>query len=363
MNQKTIIAGILCTSLLATAAYAAGPAVQMQPIAAAVSDSAETSAAVDAPAAVPEQKVPYSIGVRAVVTDILKDNGRLSLEVKPEEGEPIILILSEETILVDQQKAVPVGAEEIKVGDTIYAYHDLIMTMSIPGQTPALAILTNLDDDSAPAVLHMPEKIQRSEDGVRVLCDNGSMWINMVEDTVFTPYRTRQVVGSDDIRIGQPFLAWYDFVFTMDPGLANAERVMILPASQETKAASLVMDGDMVIDAKMEDGTVTVPARLTAEALGLTVGYRRENGVGVVTISNGKGEISMVLGEDAYGYSAAASGMPAAGPKSYGKAPYAAPYMDGSDVTWMSAEAFELLGYEVTLSHGEITILDGNQGA
>lgn len=352
MNQKTIIAGIICASLLATAACAADPrdSAAVQPTAAAAADTAP-AAGLDAP----EQAVPYSIGVRAVVTDIMNDNGQISFEVKPEDGEPIILHLSDATILVDNQSAAPVGVEDIRVGDTVYAYHDIMMTMSIPGQTPALAILTNLGD-SVPAALHMPEQVRRNGATASVLCDNGSIWVRTAEETVFTPYRTRQIVTASDIRMGQPFLAWYDVVMESYPAQAVADRVMILPADPEEHELNLVIDGDMVISAKLSDGAVIVPARLTAETLGLTVGYRKENGTAFITIADGSGEISMTLGEDAYSYHAKAGDSTV---MSFGAAPYTAPYMDGGDVTWMSAEAFELLGYKVTLTHGSLGIQSG----
>ena len=231
-----------------------------------------------------------------------------------------------------------------------------MMTMSIPGQTPAIAILTNLGE-GAVAKLHMPERVEQNDEGASALCDNGSIWVRTAKDTVFTPYRTRQMVSAADIRMGQPFLAWYDIVMESAPAQAVAKRVMILPSANEEQALSLKLDGDMVISAKMVDGTVVVPARLTAEALGLKVGYRQENGKAFVTISNGTGELSMTMGEDAYSYRATASGtVGATAALPYGAAPHTAPYMEGASVTWMSAEAFELLGYEVSLAHGELSI-------
>ena len=364
MNKKIVITGIVCALLLMSAAYAADtsvPAAELAP-AASVSDTAEApaadTAAADAPAAAPVEEIPYSIGVKATVTGVnTTEDGYTSIEVKKEDGETIVLNLSDETIIVDNQAGTAVGLDSIKEGDTIYAYHSMMMTMSIPGQTPALAILTNLGE-TVPAKLHMPEQVRYLDNKVTALCDNGSIVLSTSDETVFTPYRTRQIVAAQDIRLGHAFLAWYDVVMESYPAQVTATRVMILPEQAEPDAVSLTLDGDMVIDAQWKDGTIVVPVRTTAEALGLTVGYRKEGDTAFVTIGNDIGEIRMTMGEDAYSYSTTKPGMVGAtAALPYGAAPYLAPYMDGTtQVTWMSAEAFELLGYDVTLTHNQLSI-------
>lgn len=354
MNKKILVSGTVCAALLCTAAFAVSPNHAAETPAAAPSVSAP-AAPLDAPATMPEEATPYSIGIKATVTEIMKIDGGVSIEVKPEDGEPIVLILSDETILLDNQQASPVSVDDIKVGDTIYAYHDIMMTMSIPAQTPALAILTNLGE-GAIATLHMPEQAVRNDGTVSVLCDNGSIWVKTTADTIFQPYLTRQIVRAEDIRIGQPFLAWYDIVAESYPAQATANRVMILPADLEERELSFTVDGDMAIGAKMVDGVPVVPARTTAEALGLKVGYRKDGKNAYITISNDSGELSMMLGEDAYRYTTTVPGaVGATAPLSYGVMPFTAPYF-GTTSTWMSAEAFQLLGYNVTLQHGELEI-------
>lgn len=366
MNQKMMIAGILCALVLCTAAFAANPkdgaetsaadSASVPAASSAAVDTVPTADPIDAPAEMPAETIPYSIGVKAVVTEILRDGDNISLEVKPEDGEPIVLTISEKTLLVDNSQAVPVSIEDIKAGDTIYAYHDIMMTMSIPAQTPALVILTNLGD-GAPAVLHMPEQVRVADGKASALCDDGSIWLSTSEDTVFLPYRTKQLVRAEDIQIGQPFLAWYDIVMESYPAQATANRIMIPLPDYDERELTMLIDGDMSIDAKMVNGEPVVPVRVTAEALGLKVGYRKENGKGLVTVSSSEAELSMTLGEDAYSMKTlipGAVGATAAIP--YGIEPHLAPYMDGPDVTWISAEAFQLLGYDVTLRHNQLTI-------
>lgn len=339
--KRQFFTGALCAALLCTAAFAAAPKEQSP--ANVLADPVSASAAIEMPA----EATPYSIGVKAVIEEILNEDGQLSLAVKPEDGESLILHLSEETVIVDNQQAIPVNAADLKAGDVIYAYHSPMMTMSLPGQTPALAILTNLGD-GAVAKLHVAESVSGAGDAVSALCDHGSILVSTSEDTVMTPYMTRQIVTAADIRAGVSFLAWYDAVAESYPAQAHADRVMLLPAGFETRELMLVIDGDMAIDAKLENGVVMVPARLTAEALGMKVGYRKEANRGIVSLQDGKGVLETALGETEYRY--LADGAKDAEPF-YGEAPY---LENGS--TWISAEAFEALGYTVTLTDNTVTL-------
>ena len=122
MNKKLIVTGTVCAALLCTAAFAA-PASETDsaPAAPAVTAPAvDPSVPLDAPTAMPEEAIPYSIGIKATVTEVLKSESGASIEVKPEDGETIVLNVSDKTILLDNQKAIPVSIEDIKAGDTIY---------------------------------------------------------------------------------------------------------------------------------------------------------------------------------------------------------------------------------------------------
>ncbi len=357
MNKKLIVTGTVCAALLCTAAFAAPASnTDSAPAAPAVTAPAvDPSVPLDAPTAMPEEAIPYSIGIKATVTEVLKSESGASIEVKPEDGETIVLNVSDKTILLDNQKAIPVSIEDIKAGDTIYAYHDLMMTRSIPAQTPALAILTNLGD-GAIAKLHMPEQMSIADGKASMLCDNGSIWVRTTEETEFQPYMTKMLVRAENLRIGQPFLAWYDIVMESFPAQANATRILLPAMNAEERELTFTLDGDMVIGAKMVDGVPVVPVRPTAEALGMKVGYRKDGNNAYITLSSESGELSMTLGQDAYSYAASASGKEGAtAPLSYGAAPFTAPYFE-TPSTWMSAEAFQLLGYDVALRHDALSI-------
>ena len=89
MNKKLIVTGTVCAALLCTAAFAAPASnTDSAPAAPAVTSPAvDPSVPLDAPTAMPEEAIPYSIGIKATVTEVLKSESGASIEVKPEDGE------------------------------------------------------------------------------------------------------------------------------------------------------------------------------------------------------------------------------------------------------------------------------------
>ena len=73
MKKRIIVLGLVFAMLLTAAGAVAStdktPAQQATTV-------ADNTPAIDAPTAMPEEAVPYNIGVEAVVTAIHKDNGR-----------------------------------------------------------------------------------------------------------------------------------------------------------------------------------------------------------------------------------------------------------------------------------------------
>ena len=97
MNKKLIVTGTVCAALLCTAAFAAPASnTDSAPAAPAVTAPAvDPSVPLDAPTAMPEEAIPYSIGIKATVTEVLKSESGASIEVKPEDGETIVLNVSD----------------------------------------------------------------------------------------------------------------------------------------------------------------------------------------------------------------------------------------------------------------------------
>ncbi len=94
-----------------------------------------------------QPELPGSIRVYGPATKL--EDGRISLDNQSDmssSGE-MILNLSDQTYILDAVTGLPVAFDEIKDGDTIYAYIGPAMTMSLPPMTNAQLILTNIPAD------------------------------------------------------------------------------------------------------------------------------------------------------------------------------------------------------------------------
>ena len=66
-----------------------------------------------------------------------------SIEAEGVKGNVVVYNISGETVFLDSGEKVKTDASEIKEGDGVYFYHSPIMTMSLPPQTPAEAVVVD----------------------------------------------------------------------------------------------------------------------------------------------------------------------------------------------------------------------------
>ena len=298
---------------------------------------------------------PYVIGREAVVqsAELLENgNARILVETTEETPQEILLNVSEATVLMDNQTALPVGPEALTEGETIVVYHSPAMTRSLPPQTQAIAILVNLEGDYSPAHYLVAEAVFPQEDGsITVLCDAGGMLVTLEADLPVTSLYTKNIVTNQDIQMGTPFFAWYDIVAMSYPGQTYARRAVLLPAAEREEIMICAQDTPLKAQARLTEGVVSLPLRSVAQDLGMEVAW--DGITKTVTVTAGDSGIILYPGEDrctlldgqglAVGPDAALSG--------------AAVIQDGR--IWAPAEIFQLLlGRGAVRLHGNFLILE-----
>ncbi|MCF2669779.1 hypothetical protein JQM60_01340 [Butyricicoccus pullicaecorum] len=304
------------------------------------------------------------LSARATVKEILEQKAIL---VETEDGQELQLNLSETTLFADASTGLPTGLVDVKAGDTVYAYYSPAMTRSLPPQSTCELLLTGVTEGKTVASLHTVGQIDRAEDGtISVLNAAGDMVIRMNDETAFSPFKTRNIVTSDDLRVGTRFLAWYDIVLMSYPGQAYTDRVVLLDpvtnqsigargeASADSPLAIVAGGKKLDVSGVLQDGlTAVVPVRAAAEALGCKVSYVQEGGKEYVTIESDTRTMTLTIGEDLYVSATTiedAVGMTA--PIQLGVAPY---ITEGT--TWAPADLFEVLvGFDVSVADGVVTI-------
>lgn len=172
------------------------------------------------------------------------------------EGSEFALNVGNSTVIVDAN-GMPVNFADIKVGATITATHDAAVTRSIPPQSYARVIVVNEEGKAAPLYVEVSKK-EETIDGIKLYDKDDNYIITLTSETVFEPYKTRNIVTAQDIKEGSEILVYTDIMTLSLPAQAVASRVIIFPAKVESAIEEI-------------DGVGMVALRALAESLGYNV--------------------------------------------------------------------------------------------
>lgn len=196
-----------------------------------------------------------------------------------EENTKIQFNISDDTILIDSVSKNAVSINDIKIGEEIAVDYETFMTKSIPPQTSANLIMTNISDGGM-ANLTYVSQLSNDENGNLVITDDTTdTVITVSKDAKYLPYKTKNIVRADDIKQGSVVLLWYDTVTLSIPAQAYTENVVIISTPDESDDFVLTVNGKE-IDTENKpyyDGeTLMVPLRAISETLGYNVSYEDE---------------------------------------------------------------------------------------
>ena len=226
MNKKLPV--LILTGALACAmtlpAMAAEPAAG--PISAPVSNE-ETQALAD------------SVLYYGTVEEIVRgEDGSISrLRMTSERYGEYVMILSEQTVWIDSGERTAADPADLQEGEGVYVFHSTAATMSLPPQSPALAVVRNVPMDAGCAQYHEVEAVSLENGCLTITTDNGGLLIRADEKTGLSRYGSEDEIALEDIQPGSWIMAWYDAVAESYPGQTNASHLMLL--SQEAAEAGV----------------------------------------------------------------------------------------------------------------------------
>ena len=143
-----------------------------------------------------QPEIPQSIRIYGPVTKM--EDGRLSIDNQSGMSTSGEIILN-------------VALEDVKDGDTIYAYIGPAMTMSLPPMTNAVMIFTNLPADAkAPDYVEVKSMVTDAATSKSVLTATDGTEFTLAEDCNIFPYLTRNIVTLDDLTQGKKCVVWSD---------------------------------------------------------------------------------------------------------------------------------------------------------
>ena len=266
--KKKLLVGVLGLSLAAmpTCAFA-GEAI--------VIAEKPTNAVVSAPI------MPAIEQVYGQISEIKElEDGNMQVWVETANG-TLVFNCSEETWIADSE-GLPMDLKT-RINDNVLVYHVPIMTMSIPPQSPANAIIGNVTDESQ-MFYAVAEEVKHNEDGtVTVVTNAGSRQVTLNEDTVVVPFKTKNIVRAEDITVGSELLLSYQVMTASLPAYATAEKAVVLS----------INNAEDIEDNKGVEATeeIMLPLRSNAEALGYSVEFAN----GKIVLTKDEKTVSIAL--------------------------------------------------------------------
>ena len=159
-----------------------------------------------------QPEIPQSIRIYGPVTKL--EDGRLSIDNQSgmsTSGEIILDVADDMTYILDAMTGFPAALEDMKDGDTIYAYIGPAMTMSLPPMTNATMIFTNLPADAkAPDYVEVKSMVTDASTSKSVLTAADGTEYTLADDCNIFPYLTRNIVTLDDLTQGRKCVVWSD---------------------------------------------------------------------------------------------------------------------------------------------------------
>ena len=123
------------------------------------------------------------------------------------QGEMILTIDPENTVLVDGESGLPLELSDVEKGSFV-AYLGPAMTLSLPPQCTPEVVFTNVSEEEAAPYYAVIARKPVAKDGcLKVVAEDGQSYV--IPDTAeIKPFRTRNVVRAEDIQKGSRCLIW-----------------------------------------------------------------------------------------------------------------------------------------------------------
>ena len=194
--------------------------------------------------------------------------------------------IDENTWLMDGQTGFPVILADLE-GKEVAVAHSMAMTMSIPAQSYAHAVITKGDVMPNYAVI---EAVTETEDGIRLTTENGGMWVTVAKDAQVSPFRTRNIVTVQDLQPGAQVVLFYDVVAMSYPGQAYTERVVLLQPADAVQEE---------VSETPEKAPAMVNLREAVTGMGFDIQWDAESRT--VILQKGAFTATIIIGDENYG--------------------------------------------------------------
>ena len=214
----------------------------------------------------------------------------------------LLLSVTEETAILDAVTGAVKNLEDVRDGETVYAYAGPALAPSLPPQAHAAILLCNFPADFGSPIYAEVQRVTAGEDGKISVLMTDDIVLHLSADTELLAYGAKNVPTLEDIRPGTRLLSWYTMVMESFPAQAVPSKVMVFPYGYagyaELNAGEASVNGTALAAAPVvEEGSLQVPLRAFAEALGCEVIWDAAAGTATVR-RDGQELYSLHPGED-----------------------------------------------------------------
>lgn len=227
----------------------------------------------------------------------------------------VALNISEKTLVIDSNTGLSASLNDLIADDVIFVYYSAAMTRSLPPQSHAIAIVTQVEKDKSHAEFFtIKEIVSRNAGEIRALNKEGDLIVTFAKENPLTPYMTKQNVTFDDIRVGTQLFIWYEIVALSYPGQTGATKAVLVGQEEELgvravytpmagldavsitiKDKAIQLGGHKLVE---QDDLIMLPLRAVAEGLGFNVTWEGEDQS--ILLDNGTVKTTLYIGNDSY---------------------------------------------------------------
>ena len=123
------------------------------------------------------------------------DNGRLHLTNSSTETINDVIVTTQNALILDAVSGMPMGYEDIKEGETVYAYVGPAMALSLPPIANADIVLAGIPADYKVPSYVIVKALEMRADGSAALTANDGQVYEIPADCTVIPYLTRQMLS------------------------------------------------------------------------------------------------------------------------------------------------------------------------
>lgn len=178
-----------------------------------------------------QEALPDSVLYYGQVKEIVKnEEGQIiQLRMDSERYGEYTFNISEETAWIDSGNQKAADPTAVKEGDGLYVFHSPMATYSLPPQSTAFAVVSNIPMDVGCAQYYEVESVFKKNGKLQIQTNNGGLTLLESENTEFSYYGSDKKVSAEDLRIGGHIMAWTSVQTTSYPAQAPVLHIMILP--------------------------------------------------------------------------------------------------------------------------------------